>query len=407
MTRLKSAMQEGIYFRHGETPPGFFSLVLLRTADPSESADAAPVADVLERLWAMYAGLKLGRIRDLPGIQMPTGNLAVLLGWSQRAFSLTSLKAKAPMAFADGDFDPPDGDSNPIVKGSGIKYAAAVGKPPTEDDPVPRTDFHFAVQFTADTPLAVERAVVETQKLLDDDGVDAALQLAGVFAGTQRDDGRSWIDFHDGLSNLSGAQRAEAIAIPRGNSVPRADHWTVNGTYLAFVRVVIDLQLWRQLDDRTQEKLVGRDKLNGCPLLSSGEPAAGCPVAGKPIWASDNRFRNAPRLRSSVTPMQQAHIHRVRQDPGRRRIYRQGYPFLETVADAPGFRVGLNFVSFQANPETVIQILTDPSWLGDANFGGAPEYSDDAVPLLEARAAGMFLVPPLLAAEPFPGAHLF
>ena len=99
----------------------------------------------------------------------------------------------------------------------GIRYAEQA------DDLTDLADVAFAVQFTADTPLAVERAIVETWKLLHDEGEHAALEIVAVFSGSQRDDGRSWIDFHDGLSNLKPTERAEAIVIGAGSDPPPAD----------------------------------------------------------------------------------------------------------------------------------------------------------------------------------------
>src|SRR6478735_5146227 len=81
---MKAALQEGIYFRHGERPPGFFSLLLLAHSDGKE-ADPASVNEQLASLWGVYAGLKEGRVRDLPGVRVPDGNLGVLLGFGSEA----------------------------------------------------------------------------------------------------------------------------------------------------------------------------------------------------------------------------------------------------------------------------------------------------------------------------------
>ncbi|MBV8078791.1 MAG: hypothetical protein JO186_00265 [Actinobacteria bacterium] len=103
------------------------------------------------------------------------------------------------------------------------------------------------------------------------------------------------------------------------------------------------------------------------------------------------------------------------------RIFRQSYPFLEPNPFHPneferesGFRPGLNFISFQNNPLRLISILTTKdTWLGATNFGG-PEYNEPLavnadtalhpVNILNAYAAGMFFVPPIVDGEPFPGA---
>jgi deferrochelatase/peroxidase EfeB len=93
------------------------------------------------------------------------------------------------------------------------------------------------------------------------------------------------------------------------------------------------------------------------------------------------------------------------------RIYRQGYPFLEPNPRHPtpfeaksGFRAGLNFVSFQNDPHRLIGILTTEGWLGSTNFGGPTRRQSGSRNPLAAYAAGMFLVPPQVTGEPFPGA---
>ena len=96
-------------------------------------------------------------------------------------------------------------------------------------------------------------------------------------------------------------------------------------------------------------------------------------------------------------------------NPLNHRVFRQGYSFLEAREVAsddpkPPFRAGLNFVSFQWTPVSLMPLLSEPLWLGGANFGGG----DGSPPLLTARAAGLFLVPPWAddhRKEPFPGRH--
>ncbi len=52
-------------------------------------------------------------------------------------------------------------------------------------------------------------------------------------------------------------------------------------------------------------------------------------------------------------------------------------------------------------------MLTQDTWLGQTNFGGDP---DDPVRgmdhLLTVRAAGIYLAPPAVEGEPFPGASI-
>ena len=445
MNRTKAALQEGIYFRHGERPPAFFMLLLLAQAD---DADPSSVNEQLANLWRVYAGLKEGRVRDLPGIRVPDGDLGVLLGFGSKANIKPELRVPHLVPPTYSDALPPQYSfapmvpRDPIVGGSdagGICYAEQA------EDLTDLAEVAFAVQFTADTPLAVERAIVETWKLLRDDckhaaleGKRAALKIVAVFSGSQRDDGRSWIDFHDGLSNLKPAERAEAIVIGAGSDEPR-DAWTINGSYLAFIRLGISLADWRDLSDSKQERLVGRDKLTGCPLVSfdddenqPGTPAAGCPIPGALTVEGDNLFRDPPPITepdqnfAAETHMRRANQRNFKSDgvpvPARDvtsfRIFRQGYPYLESHSDfgrrkragevdeTEPFRVGLNFISFQNTPERLIGMLATGGWLGRTNFGGLGPGAVVDFQLLTAYAAGMFFVPPFAADDPFPGHRL-
>jgi deferrochelatase/peroxidase EfeB len=109
----------------------------------------------------------------------------------------------------------------------------------------------------------------------------------------------------------------------------------------------------------------------------------------------------------------QSHVQRANHyvvpptDRNSLRIFRQGYEFLEPVDLAPGFRAGLSFVSFQDTPQRLFRILTQDTWLGQTNFGGDP-----ATPLpgidrfLTVRAGGVYLVPPVVDDELFPGSGI-
>jgi len=268
----------------------------------------------------------------------------------------------------------------------------------------------FCVQVIAETKLAVDRAVVETWKTLAD-AAQPALELTTFYLGNQRDDHRSWIDFHDGLSNLRSEDRESVIAIGPGTD----EAWAAGGTYLAFLRLAVDLVGWRRLDRSTQELAVGRDKLSGCPLVGldeSGAPRAdpGCPVAGTEIHETpnDGPFAEPPEVSDPVvraSHVQRANHHiRPASDFGSRRIFRQGYEFLEWADGPPGFRAGLNFVSFQDTPARLLKMMTAGGWLGSTNFGGDEDARPELASLLSVYGAGIYFVPPVVDGEPFPGA---
>jgi Dyp-type peroxidase family len=402
-------LQEGIGYAKWTRPGAFFGIVFLQAAP---ELDAAKLGELLGALWQMYDGLKAGRVRDLDPEVVPheRDKLRVLLGLGPNTFDLAGVRETAPAGFADSRFRSPQGHGGPLLPGAGLHYAPDV-------DANPATE-HVCVQLTAQTKLAVDRAIVETWKLLLDH-VDPAtgiapLSVTSFYLGAQRSDRRSWIDFHDGLSNLAGPEREPVIVVKASN---HDQPWCLGGTYLAFIRIAVDLPAWRRLPRRTQELLVGRDKLSGCPLTGVDDDGApttdrACPIGGAPIYdqVNDGRFAEPPAIVDREIGM--SHVHRANHHdslidtPKSGRIYRQGYEFLEWQADAPGFRLGLNFVSFQDTPARLIRVLATGGWLGGVNFGGDPEAQPEGMTgLLRVYAAGIYFVPP--RASPFPGASVF
>lgn len=408
---MVSKLQEGIYHAPGVTPGKFFNILFLR-ALPGLSG--RQVGEAFGKLWQMYQDLKNGKLTDLPGHPLPAGDLTVLVGYGANVFKLPNIQHQLPSHIKKfGAFRSPlPTGGGSLLIGSGLRYADDVKTNPATEE--------IAVQFIAETQLAVNRAVVETWKALQnmsDPAIGAApLLLTGFYSGFQRDDGRSWIDFHDGISNMESSKREGAITIkPR----PPEEKWIEGGTYLAFLRIAVDLTVWQKLNRQQQELLVGRDKLTGCPLVSldsAGNPVikTGCPVTGRKDVSSpgNEAFFEPDDVNDAV--LKQSHVQRANHhqepenDHSTLRIFRQGYEFLEPFDSDPGFRIGLNFVSFQDTPERLLRMLTQQTWLGSTNFGGDPKNQLPGMDkFLSLRAAAIFLVPPVVEDELFPGASIF
>jgi deferrochelatase/peroxidase EfeB len=349
----------------------------------------------------------------------------VLVSYGPRIFELSGITKKIPVDFKDRQFLP-GRPGKPILPGSGIKYS--------------NTKYHnvglsedIALQFIAESQLGTYRAIVETRKYLHR-SKKQPLILSQFYTGFERDDGRSWLGFHDQVSNMETAKdRLDAIAINTfyNDLLPR-DYWTINGTYLVYLRLEIDLEMWNTIDRRSQERIIGRDKLSGAPIIGidkSGNPVTNnaCPSAYE-VHGFDRRFHEHPdylkpqTIPKSMRPLSldtqasgeilnESHIGRARHIDNinskhrvSRRIFRQGFEFLEPVYDHPinKLRLGQNFISFQNDPSRLFFILTHPDWMGNTNFGGP---SKNKMKLLSALAAGVFFVPP--AEIPFPGISLF
>jgi deferrochelatase/peroxidase EfeB len=394
---MDERFQEGLFHGPGMQPRACFTILFLRGA---KDASASEVGKSFAALWSRYQGLKAGRLPDLEPESVPAGNLTILVGYGLRSFKLPGARQEPVELGRRAQFlSPRPSGGGPLLAASGLHYES--------DVVINRATEDIAVQFIADTQLAVNRAVVETWKFLHDQGDDSPLMLAGFYSGFSREDGRSWIDFHDGLSNMKSSERASAMAIKTVHS--EADAWTKGGTYMAFIRLGVDLPAWRRLDVNQQELLVGRAKHSGCPFQSVDADGRGAPVRGCDADPTNADFREPPEGVGDPT-LVLSHVQRAnhhRRNPERDdslRIYRQGYEFLEPLETAPGFRAGLNFVSFQDTPRRLTRMLTQAGWLGSTNFGGE---AGSHAGLLRVRAAGIFLVPPVNPQETFPGESIF
>ena len=408
---MSASLQEGIYHGPGQRPGAFFDIVFLRV---ERGTTAGALAALLGDLWSMYQGLKQGRVADLPGHPVPADNLTVLLSYGVKAFDLAGARRPAPASLGP-EFrfrSPRPGGGGPLLVNAGLHYAADVALNPATEE--------LAVQFIADSALAVHRAVVETWKVLrghvDPQLGVPPLEIAAAFSGFQRNDGRSWIDFHDGVSNLRSQDRELVIGIKPENAPLDQDAWVVGGTHLAFVRLSVDLAVWRGLTPAQQELAVGRAKLTGSPLRSRDDdgnplPDPRCPVAGtREVVEPGNEAFREPET-SADEQVGRSHVQRANRhvpnigSANSLRVFRQGYEFLESPPGG-GFRVGLNFVSFQDSPERLTRMLTAKDWLGGTNFGGTPGDLPGMDRLLGVRAAGIYLVPPVTDGEDFPGQRI-
>jgi Dyp-type peroxidase family len=401
-------LQEGIFHEPGTAPPANFGIMFLKV---SEGADASAVGRVLEALWRLYGELKQGRMPGLPGITVDPGHLNVLLGYGPKAFALPEAQRPLPEGLGPRNQfrSVAMGGGNPLLRGAGLSYETGLLKNFATEE--------IAVQFLGDTPLAIHRPMVESWKLFrattDPLTRTPLLQITAFFSGFHREDRRSWIDFHDGLSNPPKGERRRAVIIIKEDDTSREDAWTRGGTYLTFMRLPIDLEFWQQRSRREQELLVGRDKVTGCAfdrtMPEALQPVAGCPFHGTLEVSHDGNevFREPPDGVDEV--LKRSHVQRAnhhRQDfanPESLRIYRQGYEFAESVQNGQP-RVGLNFVSFHDTPFRVIEMLTRPDWLGGVNFGGELSV---AATLIRVAAAGIYLIPPVNPGAAFPGAEIF
>jgi deferrochelatase/peroxidase EfeB len=389
-------LQDGIYFRSGQRPGRCYRLLLLNArpgASQTEARDA--IAMVWERAQAvrheLVADLQPARLRASGTSDPPRDpELTCLLGYGAPLFE------RFPGLRRPGELGRTENRPKPFPRLSRV---------PEADRSVGEAD--LALQFIAGSELAVVTAVAEVWMLIRTKGLK--LDVATLYGGFNREDRRSWLGFHDGIGNIEGERRREAIETKLAVSRSEDPPWMDGGTYMGFLRLAIDLEVWRSLSLHEQESYVGRERGTGCPLtrIDSGSRQAleGCPVPNGPD-SVDYRNPQPPSL-DPDNRAQWSHMHRTNLNrprgaiaDGDNRIFRQSYEFLEPL---PGGRLrpGVNFVSFQRRLSCLTNILITPGWLGNANFGGKDSSRD----LISLIGGGYYAVPP--RGGPFPGAGIF
>ena len=395
-------LQRGIAFQRGRRAAPCYRLLLLNAAT---GATPEAIHDGVLAIDEMLQRLAAGEVRELAG--QPADRAAAsaelfaglehLVGFGRRLF--------------DGDVHDPMLIDAP--RPDYLAYLPADGPFPAlrweQDRGVNPGEADIALQFTGDRQAAVNCAAVEVWKLLMDEALP--LEPVASFDGFSRHDGRGWLEFHDGVSNIESSARHAALEA-------RADPpWMAGGTYMAFLRLTVDLAVWRTLSRGEQELLVGRDKLSGAALVGTRHDGSGAaiPVAAPPPGEhTDDRgladFIDPPQTTDPL--VETSHVHRANQVRGSPaaaaalRMFRQGYEFLEDLVGRP--RLGLNFVSFQRDLAVVHHVLHLPGWLGDVNFGGPTQAGPgdpQPIRLVSVAAGGFYAVPPVGAH--FPGAEIF
>jgi deferrochelatase/peroxidase EfeB len=407
-------LQEGIYYAHKDRPGNSFAVVFLRAVQP---VDVLKLRRSLSNIWKRYQNLKEVLVADLKvdGKDSYHRTLTVLFGYGPRFFELNEIAREKPKYLnKEWLFLTPGAGRAPIIPDTGLKYADDMGSNEVADD-------HLIIQFIGDTQLATHRAVVETWKFLkeiENDELCAPLVMRSFYTGFNRPDGRSWLGFHDGVSNVKSTDRIKVILTDK-KALDSVDNWTSGGgTYMAYLRIGVDLNNWESIPTKEQERIVGRQKTSGCPLAGTDQYgnnvfSPGCPVKGTHQITEDANYRfreyeksyhHPASTRVSVSAFENSHVGRMVKTS--ERIFRQGYEFLESIQTYPYFRVGLNFVSFQGGTDRIYRSIK--YGFRRVNFGGDPSsHIPGTENLLSVYAAGLFLVPPFNRRDNFPGDVIF
>jgi deferrochelatase/peroxidase EfeB len=281
----------------------------------------------------------------------------------------------------------------------------------------------LVLQICADSAYITEHVIRRIEHSLGN-----AVQINWAHTGVQRynsrpgrtarREGRAWIGFLDGTSNLRPGKDDGDFALtfvdpdaaagypttpPSGQPGPYGpsnapqfpqdlrEHpghepaWTRKGTYLVTRISVTDLPIWDGTPPGTQEQTIGRGKEDGVSLDLAGQ--AGATPETPPAFS-----QNPADERVTVD----AHIRKANPrtaDDLPRRIFRRGYPLYEGGDGT--LRRGLIFLCFARTISTQFEFIFR-AWLTNPNFP-RPGAGIDRLRAFDNRvlAGGYYFVPPL------------
>lgn len=429
------SLQEGIYYKKGDRPGQSLGLMFFRA---DQTATAFEVGEIITRVWDTCMNLKKGRLKDFKGLEVEHPevyeDLSVLIGYGSRVFDLDGALRKRPSLMSkELTFTQPKMGGGPLFAGSDLVYHEDLIENHAAFDDI-------VIQFISNSHFITSQSIVEVwhelMEAMNDLEYEKSLSVTMFYDGFRRSDDRNWMGFHDGVSNIKEEERKDVIVIDQSQVKPE-ENWTVDGTFMGFIRMYIDLQNWWKQKRREQEVMVGRDKVSGCPLIgvnkTSGENIviAGCPVPGtrEVIDKGNERFRDPPRygfqrLATGVSDdlLKFSHVGEMRiskesaSQNEEYRIFRQGYEFLEQTNSYPRVRTGLNFISFQESPKRLFDRIknlqmqmqkTSNAFIDWTKQNGEVTSRLKFNSFFKVGAAGVFFVPAFNSEERFPGASIF
>jgi deferrochelatase/peroxidase EfeB len=425
------SVQDGIYSKKDCRPGQSLGIMFLRA---NTTLDAEKLGQIIGSIWETCNNLRKGRIKDL-SVEYPDfyKDLTVLIGYAPKIFNLDGVRRKKPSILnEDLSFLPARRGGGLIFPGSDLNYHEDLTENHAAFDDV-------VIQFISDKQYVTHQALVEVWRGLsqgpDNEVYADKLGITAFYNGFRRADNRNWTGFHDGVSNVKTEDRKNIIFIGQ-SQVHSEDNWLTNGTFMAFIRIFVDLQNWWKKNTQEQELMVGRLKSTGCPIIGydkKNKPVAdkNCPVRGtREVTDKGNeRFRDHPpygfqRLPPGISDdkLKFSHIGAMKiiknitpwqKQIEKNSIYRQGFEFLEQTNEYPGLRAGLNFISFQNDPRRLFNTLTNWSLQKSVKPNKWDPQESSSEPKLQLNsyfrvgAAGVFLVPPYDDNEIFPGSSIF
>lgn len=264
------------------------------------------------------------------------------------------------------------------------RYGIAERKPAPLLDAIPRMSAEkldpgrvggdLIVQACGEDPMVTMHAIHNLSRLAFGKATVRYTQLGygrTSSTSTEQATARNLFGFKDGTNNIKGDE-ADQDSVNENLWIHAEDdggQWFEGGAYMCCRRIDMMMEVWDELILSEQEKIIGRDKVEGAPL--SGK---------KEFDAPDFEARGSDGAQLINPDSHMALMHP--DNNGGARMLRRGYNYMEGNDRLGRLKGGLFFIAFVRNPETnFIPIL-------------AKMRTDLMTEYLQTTGSGLFLVPP-------------
>lgn len=332
----------------------------------------------------------------------------LLQRWTNAARRLTlGGEVSAKGAFGGGEDFPPDDSGEAVDLGpSALTITIGFGRslfrdqfgladklpdeftamPPMTNDFLNReqSDGDICIQACANDPQVATHAIRNLTRLAVPDAVLRWTQIGfGKAAVTTREEPtpRNLFGQKDGTRNIR-AEDTEALDehvwIPADSSQP----WAAGGSYLTARRIAMNIEVWDTLQLKEQERVTGRDKVEGAPLTGTDE-------FDEPDFAATNE-RGRPVIDHA------SHVFNVHPDQNDGiRILRRAFNYVDGSNEQGRLDAGLFFIAFTRTVDRFAKVHQSMS------------RDEMLLEYLKTTKTGTYLIPPGVDDTGFVGEGMF
>ncbi|KQB84242.1 iron uptake transporter deferrochelatase/peroxidase subunit [Corynebacterium oculi] len=230
-----------------------------------------------------------------------------------------------------------------------------------------RSHGDLVIQICAEDPMVVLHAMHQFKRLAFGTASVRWMQVGygrTASTSTQQETPRNLFGFKDGTANIKAEEPVEELNEHLWiQPEDEAGAWAAGGTYLCVRKIHMMMEVWDELILSEQQRIIGREKVQGAPM-SGGEE-----------FSAPDFSEGSIDMNSHIATVHPEHNQGAR-------MLRRGYNYTEGLTELGRLQAGLFFIAYVRDPRThFIPVLA--------------RMADDLLTeYLQHIATGLYLIPP-------------